>query len=461
MASVTKRGSSYIIRTSLGYDSKGKQIQKFTTWKPEPGMTTNQIAKELERQKVLFDEKCQSGRILDSTIKFSEFADFWMVEYAEKQLRPTTIARYRDLLKRINQAIGHIKLEKLQPNHLMEFYGNLSDGNQRQGKKFQSKIDLKQYLKGLKITQERLVKASGVGENVVFKACKGLTVSEKSAVKISEALGRPIGKLFESPIYSEKPLSGKTILHHHRLISSILEKAVKWQILFSNPCSRVEVPKVKRTEARYIDERQALELLECLKREPIQYQAIVTILLYSGIRRGELCGLEWKDIDFKDGLLDVNKTSLYLKDKGIFEDLTKTYSSNRVIRIPLSALNVLKQHKREQNMARLQLGDRWVDSRKIFTQWDGKPVHPDSLSGWFSRFVKKNNLPQISLHSLRHTNATLLVASGTDLRTISKRLGHSNMTTTANIYTHAIQTADERAAEALNDILTPKKRKTL
>ncbi|MGN0452086.1 MAG: tyrosine-type recombinase/integrase, partial [Acutalibacteraceae bacterium] len=107
--------------------------------------------------------------------------------------------------------------------------------------------------------------------------------------------------------------------------------------------------------------------------------------------------------------------------------------------------------------AKFKLGDQWQENGKVFTQWNGKPIYPGTVSKWFSAFIKKNNLPPIHLHSLRHTNATLLIASGADLRTVSKRLGHSNMTTTSNIYTHAIKSADERAAELLGDILHPVK----
>ena len=457
MASVTKRGGTYTIRVSLGYDSTGKQIQKFTTWKPSPGMTQAQIDRELERQKVLFEEKCREGSVLDSTTRFADFAEYWMTEYAEKSLRPSTVAGYRQMLTRIIPAIGHISLSKLQPKHLMELYNNLGEGGIREDVRMIPRKDFNDILKEKGITKTALRNMTGVSTSTVTVLCKGERVAYKTAEAVASALGMPMEDLFDPSERAEKSLSGRTVLHYHRLIGSMLEKAVKWQIIFSNPSTRVESPKAERKEANYLDEKEATRLLECLEEEPLKYRAMITLLLYSGMRRGELCGLEWSDIDFEGCLVDINKSNLYVTGKGTIEDTTKTFSSKRVIKLPPIVIDLLRKYRTEQYMERCSLGDKWEESGKIFTAWNGAPIYPGTVTAWFADFVKRHDLPKVSVHSLRHTNATLLIAGGTDLRTVSKRLGHSNMTTTGNIYTHAIQTADERAAETLGDILTPKK----
>ena len=454
MASVIKRGNTYTIRVSLGYAINGKQIQKFTTWKPSPGMTKAQIEKELERQKILFEEKCRSGRVLDSSTRFGDYAEYWMQEYAEKQLRASTISGYKLMLRRIVPALGHIRLEKLQPKHLMEFYNNLREGGIRDDVRYTPAADFAYLLKERNMTKTDLKDRAHVSGSVVTSVFNGSNVSRESAKCIADTLRVPVDRLFEPTERAEKPLSGRTVLHYHRLISSMLEKAVKWQIIFSNPCARVEAPKAEKKEANYLDEKQAAHLLDCLQNEPLKYRAMITLLLYSGMRRGELCGLTWSDVDFEENIIDINKSSLYVTGSGTIEDTTKTFSSQRVIKIPSPVMEILHEHRREQLGKRLALGDKWEDSGKVFTQWNGSPIYPGTVTSWFAEFVKRNDLPHVSIHSLRHTNATLLIANGTDLRTVSKRLGHSNMTTTGNIYTHAIQTADERAAETLNDILT-------
>ena len=137
---------------------------------------------------------------------------------------------------------------------------------------------------------------------------------------------------------------------------------------------------------------------------------------------------------------------------GLYEEAPKTENGKRSIKLPASALNILKEHRRMQAEDKLKLGDRWQEMGYIFTKWDGTPMHPDGLYQWFSRFVKKNDLPSITLHSLRHTNASLMIANGIDLATVSKRLGHADTSITARVYTHAIKEADAIAAEALENL---------
>lgn len=455
MPTIEKRGDSYRITVSAGYDMQGRQIKKRMTWKPLPGMTERQILKELDRQKVLFEERCRSGQILDSSIRFAEFAEYWLKEYAEKQLRPSTVARYKDILTVVNPALGNIRLDRLQPNHLIQYYNDICKKGVRRDSVCACKVSLQDLIKSKKVTLQQLSESSGLGLQTVRTAVKGGNIAMRSAKQISTALNEPFEKLFDIENKKGGTLSGKTMLHHHRLISSILEKAVKWQVIFANPCDRVEPPKAERKEAAFLDDIQSQELIACLQSEPLKYRAMIIVLLYTGLRRGELCGLEWSDVDFQNSVIDISKTSLYLPDRGVFDDDTKTQSSKRVIKIPDEAIKILVEHRRQQFIERIKCGDRWVDSNKVFTQWNGKAIHPDTITGWFSRFVKRHDLPPVHLHSLRHTNATLLIAGGTDLRTVSKRLGHSNMTTTSNIYTHAIKSADERASDMLGDLLNP------
>ena len=207
-----------------------------------------------------------------------------------------------------------------------------------------------------------------------------------------------------------------------------------------------------------VSDEEAVSLLAALDKESMQHQVIVKLLLFTGMRRGELCGLEWKDIDFERAVIFVRRSSLYLPGKGVFEDETKNETSERCMKVSADVVTMLKAWRAEQSKQRLRMGDQWQTSDRLFTAWNGAPIRPDVITAWFHKFVTKNGLPPIHIHSLRHTNATLLIAAGTNLTTVAARLGHANSTTTSKIYAHAIKSADQAAAEVLQDILHPVKK---
>lgn len=456
MATIKKRGDTYKITVSMGYDINGKQIREHMTWSPDPGMTARQIEKELNRQATLFEERCKTQQVYGGNIKLADFAEQWLKDYAEKQLKPTTIATYRTFLPRINAALGHIRLDKLQPHHLLSFYSNLDEDGIRLDTTFKSKEDFKQFLKNRGFTQAAFCQKYSIGHGIVESLCSGKNISKASAEKVAAALGSTVKKLFD-PV-SRGTLSGKTQLHYHRFLSAMLETAVQWQMIPSNPCRRVKAPKAQRKETAYLDENQAVQLISALDGEPIQYRTMVLLILNTGLRRGELCALSWADINLDTAVLSVRRNAVYVSGRGVVLDTPKTKSSLRSIKLPQPVIPMLKQYRSWQAEHRLQMGDLWQDNDLVFPSWNGAPLYPDTLTSWFSDFVRRHDLPPVTVHGLRHTNATLLIAAGTNLRTVSGRLGHSQASTTANIYAHAIQSADAAAAETLGDILSPAKK---
>ncbi|MCL2774170.1 MAG: tyrosine-type recombinase/integrase [Oscillospiraceae bacterium] len=457
MAQIKKRGDTYTIMVSLGYDNMGKQIRKYMTYKPEKSLTPKQIEKEVQRQAVLFEDKCKKGLYLDGNIAFSEFAEKWFADYAEKQLKAQTLARYRSFMKRVNAAIGHIKLDKLQPHHLTEFYNNLKEDGVRKDVKYKSAVDFKKFLLDKNLTQEKLSKETGVSVFSVHSLVKGNNINYDTALKISECLKIDFSKLFFSE--NNKTLSDKTIHHYHAFISSVLSTAVLWQVILTNPCERVKPPKFTRKEAKYLDEdelAQVLTVINSLPDDENQNCLMIKVLLSTGLRRGELCGLKYDDIDFENRTISVNRNLLYLPDKGIFENTPKTESSIRVIPASPYIIQSIKEHKILQKQRKIECGDKWNDTEYIFTAWNGSPLHPDTISGWFRKLVKKYDLPNVSIHSLRHTAATILLMKGLPARVVAELLGHVNEITTATIYSHVLKSVYDKAADIMDDVMSGK-----
>jgi len=202
----------------------------------------------------------------------------------------------------------------------------------------------------------------------------------------------------------------------------------------------------------------------------------VNLVIYGGLRQGELVALEWPDVDTNDGLIRVRQSGQYLSGQGVFTKDPKNDSSKRMISLPKTVISLLKQYKLWQNGQKSKLDDQlWIENNRLFTQWNGKPIFPDTPSKWFSKFIKNHNkkitndknipkeekekylLPEINFHGLRHTNATLLIGQGVDIKTVSSRLGHARTSTTADIYSHSLKKTDKEAADKLENLFNQKK----
>jgi len=459
MASIEKRGdNSYRITVCDGYDSQGTKIKKRKSVTLVPGLTTKQTEKELQRQAALFEDEVSKGTYIDAgKITFGEFIERWLVDYGEKQLMPKTLYRYKEMIKfRIIPALGHIQLSKLQPTHLLEFYNNLEEKGIRLDTKYIATNLFMDIISKKQLKTKDLANLFEINEKTVQRILKGKTTTLKIATRISNKLDLKLNTLF-IPAGTPQKLSDTTILHHHRLISIILNCAVYWQLLLINPANRVKSPKVEKKDVSFYDEDQTENMLSLLENEPLKYKTMINIAVYGGMRLGELAALEWSDINFDNCLLRIERAEQYIPNIGVFDKDPKNYSSKRVITIPESLIELLKEYKVWQNELRLKCGDQWQDHNRLFTQWNGKPIFPDTPSKWFKKFREKNNLPEITFHQIRHTNASLLISQGVDVSTVSSRLGHARTSTTTDIYSHALKRADKTAAEKLEELFGKKK----
>ncbi len=242
MATIEKRGKSYRITVAAGIDLNGKQIRHRLVWTPDPKMTPRQIEKELNRQAVCFEEQVKNGSAaLGGNIKFADFAKRYFDEYGKLYLKPTTLSNYELNLVRINQAIGHIRLKDLSPMHIQAFYRNLQEEGVRQRTTATATPALADWFQTHDCTKVSLAADAGVSHQTLGVALRGSPVSRSSAEKIAAAIHELASKLFTMTA-DITPLSPATLRSYHRTLSSILEKAVRWQCIPSNPAGGAAVP---------------------------------------------------------------------------------------------------------------------------------------------------------------------------------------------------------------------------
>ena len=381
MATIKKRGDSYLIRVSCGYDVNGKHMEQSMTWKPEAGMSEKQIKKELNRQAVMFEEAVNHG-YKTSAMKFQELAEEWFENYAKPNLRSTTYERMLQLTNRVYPAIGHLRIDKITARHLQGFVNSLA----KEG------------------------------------------ANEKTG----------------------KPLAPKTIRHNLSFISDVFSYAVRMDLVADNPCRRVTIPKGEVKEKSIYSQEEIAQLLTAINGEPTKYRAFFFLIAYSGFRRSEMLGLEWKDIDFENEIISVKRTSNYTSERGIYTDTTKTKRSKRVLKISPYIMTILRELKDEQDKEANRLGSKWINTDRLFVKWNGEPMNNQTPYGWLKDFCIKNDMPFYGIHSFRHFAASALISSGLDVVTVSGALGHCSSGTTLNIYSHMFQTAQARVAQAMD-----------
>jgi integrase len=254
--------------------------------------------------------------------------------------------------------------------------------------------------------------------------------------------------------YRKGNLADGTIEINHRVLKNIFSRAVEWKLLKQNPISGVKKPIVRHKEVIPYDENEVQQLLIALQNEPFHWRVMVTLAITTGLRRGELLGLEWHHIDWNTGVLTVMQ-SVSMSSAGIAHvKEPKTKSSKRKVAIPSSMLLDLKDYYLYKLDEREKIGDMWQGGQYnfMFCHPNGKAFHQERPYLWFREFIKKKRLRYIRFHDLRHTSATILINQGVHAKIISERLGHGNINTTMNIYGHVLRAADQSAADKFESI---------
>ena len=425
MASIQKRGDAYSIRVCVGRDVYGKQIWKTTTFTPPAGLTPKKRQKAVEVFAVEFEQKCRNGKLLDGEkITLKDFIERWRSERAEQELQPGTLDKYNDAINHfILPALGHLKLTEIKPHSINKFLVDLTkDGCRHDGK------------------------PGGYSKGTIHK--------------ISNVL------------------------------SSILRTATEWEVIERNPCDPVRV-KAEDTadKIKFFTPQQTAVFLDYIehpftihtrghsrvddtgkpytvgdytstKELPTQLKVLFTLAIYSGLRKGEILALKWEDVDFENNTVAVTKAAAMVKGEQIVK-VPKTRNSYRVVSIPHSVTEKLRKLQLEQTRYRLSVGDYWQGEGWIFTQDDGRMMNystpykslQDILSHYNADKAESDKLPMIPFHGLRHTTATLQIAAGTDVRTVSSIMGHRETSTTMNIYAHNLKTAEQEAVNRVEEMI--------
>ena len=246
-------------------------------------------------------------------------------------------------------------------------------------------------------------------------------------------------------------LSPTSAYHAHYILHGMLGQAVQWRILVTNPCKLVKAPRRAKVEISTWSAAEVSRVVTAASSSPLE--ALWSVALCTGMRRGELLGLMWHDIDFQQAELCVRRTLSRGGKNQFVVGTPKTKSSLRSIALPAIAVTHLIRLQEEQDKRRQRAGDAWHDEGFVFTNELGEPLHPNAVTRQFDELIAMAAVPRIRIHDLRHTNATLLLTQNIHPKIVQERLGHSTISMTLDLYSHAAPHLQRQAAVTLDQIL--------
>lgn len=444
MASIRKRGETFTITAYMGYDEQGKQRKKTTTFRPPDGITAGKAEKLAKAFAATWEEKIRGYVALDENRTFRELADWYYKVIAPNTLKPNILIAYRQGIENhIMPRIGREKLKNITPPMLDNLFRELStSGNMEQS------YLLKNIALFDSIKREEFCKKAQIDKASLYKVLRGGTCRRLNAEKIAAGLKLPFEKVFDN-VTQKRGLSGSTVNKLKLNLSAIFTAAVKKEIMRRNPCTLVTTPKIDTPPASFLNEEQSRILLNVLhNQDDFQLEVIVNLFLATGIRAGELTGLHWDNINLKTGILQVQYTLTRYNGQFV-RQVPKTEQSKRRIVLPPYIINLLSEHKKRQQEYINSLGTVSLYQGQVFTNLHGDYINHINLNVRLKRVAKVAGLPDIHLHSLRHTHASLLINSDITAKVIADRLGHAQTKTTLDTYSHVFAESEIKTMQAV------------
>lgn len=439
-----KEGISYKITVSMGRDARDRQIRKYKTWKPDKPMTEKQMEKAVQKVAFEFERELSLGFQADNRQTFAEYAEYVYSLREQKGDAKQTLYGVKRYTERANEHIGHMKLTDIRPQHLTKLYQILAEPG---ANRLPERAAL---VRPLQIREQRkFARDTGINRRIISNLCTGnrITVSAETARRIEQEVGHGYFEYLDN----NTGLSPGTIRRVHSAISTVFAQAEREMIVTYNPAKRAILPKYNHKEVRSLQPEQVQTVISALEREPIRTRTIITLFLVTGCRRGEIVALKWSNVDMNAGQIKIDSSMAYISGQ-LYDGQTKT-KNIRYITLTEETVQLLRKYRLWQIEQRLMLGDQWEPSDYVFTKQFGGALNPNLINSLIARFCKRHGIEHINPHQFRHTAASIMIASGVDVLTVSQMLGHNSPTMTLNVYGHAIDQAKAKAAECVADVI--------
>lgn len=453
-----KKGKSYLIQVKIkGFN--GAEIQKARTWRPEFQLTPKQLEIAVNRVAKAYEEEiCEqyAGKTkavaTDETF-FNSFAEYWM-SLMEKKISDSYYASLKNAFSIVAPLTEQYRLKDFTPTVIKNIFNQI-DETKKEEHVIVAKEELNKLFKDRKIMKTCFCRSTGFASPTLRDVCSGNNVSHKTAEQLATLLGVDIEQIFDVKVkyvnFKSSYLEGIK-----KFLRCCLTGAVKLGVIEKNYSDRLYLtykhPDADKVKSMTLDETK--KLFNTAMQSAIPNRLAIVLLLVTGMRKGELCGLDWEDINFQKKTIKVQRSYSLVSGKGAILGAPKTKSSIREFEIPDLAVNLLQEYKHWYDECKSKKGSDWQGEDNIFIQRSGKRLHPTSIRNWLDECLEKAGLPHYPVHSLRHTNITLLIASGVSPVTVAYRVGHAKVSTTTDIYADILGESNRDASNRLNKIFS-------
>lgn len=396
----------------IGVSVHGERIRE--TIHLDPSLPISKQRKEAEKRELMLQIRAESGELTPpepvrrskKRLTVAEAGALWLEKSVLPNLKPTTAAQYESILnRRIIPEIGGILLKDLDEEAVTDWELKLKTAPRHSPR----------------LPDEQLTHKRSAGATAAL-------VSDREQLR---------------------PLAPRTVQQCHDVLSDLLAWCVKLHYCEYNVCKNIERPKAPKPRPKYLNESQALDLLRQLREEPnLSYRAGVLLAILCGTRLGEVEELRLSDIDWEKSQIDVSRALHYTPRAGSYADSPKTESSVRTVTLPAGMMEILAAVRDYDRDCARDFPGVWHHDGYIVHTWDGRRCSHGTLSRWFRAFARRHGFPDVTFHALRHTHASMLLASHVDVATVASRLGHASPDTTLRVYAHMFRPSDAPAADA-------------
>lgn len=350
--------------------------------------------------------------------------------------------------------------EGKRTRHKKVIYGTQEEAKRYEKEKSEQKDRAGGILEPNKITVKDFmekwiseVKAQQVKENTLesYRWINKLYINERlGSIQVSKLNAMQVQDLYTW--MTEKKLSSRTIRYAHNVLSQALKQAVRWNIMLYNPAELAVLPKLQTKETQWMSKEEAKQFIKAI--EGTNHELLFKLLLFTGMRPGEAFSLTWDCLDLDRGTITIKKTLTRPNNAAWILTDPKTSKSKRTIPLSKELLKAFRMHQRNQEAIKGEAEAYYSGYHFIFATGNGQPLdHSNVVSRDYKPALERANIRPLPIYSLRHTAATLLLEAGEDVKTISERLGHKDITLTLNTYAHVTEGMQQRATDRMAKIL--------